>query len=257
MIDSGASADAAWLHEILHTGNPGDAAFYARACKGAASVLELGSGTGRVLVRLARGAGRVTGLEIDPGMLERARQRLARERVANAALVLGDMTTFALGERFERIAIPYNGLLCLLDDASVASCLRACFEHLAPGGSLFFDVYQPPRIGPAEAEAIATARDAPRLLASLEVDGARVEVFERDIWDPPAQRVDAIYRYDIRRGKTFLRAEQTIAQRYLYREQIEAHLRAAGFAAVQIWGGFGGEKLTARSDAMIVRAQAG
>ena len=42
------------LYALTHRGNPGDTEFYARRCAGAGSVLELGTGYGRLLPALPR-----------------------------------------------------------------------------------------------------------------------------------------------------------------------------------------------------------
>jgi SAM-dependent methyltransferase len=52
------------LYALVHRGNAGDVDFYVRACAGAARVLELGCGTGRVLRAVAEVAGHVTGLDL-------------------------------------------------------------------------------------------------------------------------------------------------------------------------------------------------
>ncbi|MEZ4265484.1 MAG: class I SAM-dependent methyltransferase [Myxococcota bacterium] len=65
-------AARARVYDLLHRGTPGDIAFYRHVCAGAASVLELGCGSGRVLVELARAGLTMTGLDHDPAKLARA-----------------------------------------------------------------------------------------------------------------------------------------------------------------------------------------
>ena len=60
---------SAELYALTHRGNRGDLEFYRRTCRGARSVLELGSGYGRVLTVLANAERRVVGLERDPQFL--------------------------------------------------------------------------------------------------------------------------------------------------------------------------------------------
>ncbi|RMF73909.1 MAG: class I SAM-dependent methyltransferase [Acidobacteria bacterium] len=233
----------AWLHAVLHTGNPGDVAFYRRVCAGARRVLEIGCGGGRVLLALARAGHEVTGVELHRGLLARLRRALRDEEPAVRArvrLVAGDAARIDLDERFERVLAPYNMLYCLLDDDALHAVLRRAERHLAPGGRFVFDVYCPARIDPGEAARLEGLAGEPHHVVSFEADGAFVDVFESDTWDPRRQRIDATYHYAIRRGDRVERAVQTIPQRYLYPEQLERALEAAGLVLVERHGDFDG-----------------
>ena len=74
-------------------------------------LLELGCGTGRVLLPLAEAGNRVCGLDLSPHMLARCREKLARAPAAvqqRVRLLPGDMTAFHLGEKFALIIIPFR-----------------------------------------------------------------------------------------------------------------------------------------------------
>lgn len=247
----------AWLYTLLHTGNAGDTAFYRAACDGASRVLELGSGAGRILVEVARAGAHVTGVELHAGMARRAAARLAAEGVSGARLIQADMSRVELGEHFDRVLIPYNGLLCLVTADDQRACLARCARHLDARGALYFDVYRPPKVGAAEIPAIRASGDKERHLVSIEEGGARIDVFERDVWDPPSQRVDAIYEFVIAERGRVRRVSQTIPQRYLYLEEIDALLDDAGLRRDGTWGGFEGEPLVRGSEHIVVRAVLG
>src|SRR5712692_7287671 len=66
-------------------------------------ILELGCGTGRVLLELAKAGHQITGLDLSRRMLARCREKLAAlpaETQNRVSLVQGDMTSFDLGEKF-------------------------------------------------------------------------------------------------------------------------------------------------------------
>jgi SAM-dependent methyltransferase len=112
-----------------------------------ARVLVLGCGPGRECLALARLGCAVTGLDREPGMLERARAFAARERLA-IRFVAGEAAGFALpGERFERVAV-FSGLYnMLLPSAARIELLRAARTHLDDGGEVwltFLSDYVPP-----------------------------------------------------------------------------------------------------------------
>jgi len=63
------------------------------------TVVELGAGTGRNLLELAKvvgSTGRVVGVDLSPRMLEQARRKIDREGLTNVELVEADMSTFAV-----------------------------------------------------------------------------------------------------------------------------------------------------------------
>lgn len=101
---------------------------------GAASLLELGCGTGSILARLPS-VGSLTGLDRSPEMLA-----VAAAKVPGARLVAGDMAEFALGERYDVIICVFDSLNHLLTFDRWRSMFGAVHRHLADGGLFVFDV---------------------------------------------------------------------------------------------------------------------
>ncbi|HEY6624583.1 MAG TPA: class I SAM-dependent methyltransferase [Acidimicrobiales bacterium] len=101
---------------------------------GAASLLELGCGTGSVLARLFSLA-EVTGLDRSPAMLA-----VAAEKVSRARLLEGDMREFSLGERFDVVICVFDSLNHLLFFGDWESMFDAVHRHLVEGGLFIFDV---------------------------------------------------------------------------------------------------------------------
>src|SRR5690606_34936599 len=106
-------------------------------------ILELGCGTGRLLIPLARAGRQVTGIDRSPAMLRLARERAQGEPHAvrrRIKLLCADMADFSLGEpRYKLALISYNTFLHLDATRAMAAC-RNIGRHLAPGGHLFIDV---------------------------------------------------------------------------------------------------------------------
>ncbi|HLE57519.1 MAG TPA: class I SAM-dependent methyltransferase [Rhodothermia bacterium] len=124
-----------------------DVDFYveeARSTEG--KVLELGCGTGRILIPVARMGREVTGVDSSPRMLAQCRARLAEEPSEvrdNATLVGGDMRALDLGSRFSLIMIPFRPFQHLIAVSDQIATLQAIHRHLEPGGRLVFDVFNP------------------------------------------------------------------------------------------------------------------
>jgi SAM-dependent methyltransferase len=101
----------------------------------AVTLLDLACGTGSMTALLA-GAYRVSGLDISPGMLAVARQRLP----GRTPLYQADMTSFSLGVRFDVIVCAYQGINHLLSLRAWQSTFDCAYEHLNDGGLFVFDI---------------------------------------------------------------------------------------------------------------------
>jgi SAM-dependent methyltransferase len=128
--------DAVIWHDVECGAFEADLALWAELAEASpGAMLELGCGSGRVALHLARHGHRVTAIDNDPALVEALSDRAAQEGLEVAART-ADATGFKLEESFPLIVAPMQ-LIQLLDGAGArASCLRACASHMAPGGRL-------------------------------------------------------------------------------------------------------------------------
>ena len=241
------------LYALTHRGNPGDIAFYGRVCRGAKSVLELGSGSGRLLTALAGTKRRVVGLELDPELLALARRNLRALPVAKRKLVRvakADMRNFALPQRFDRVLLPYNALYCLLGKRDALTCFRAARRALEPGGALALDAWN---ADPFHRNPERTGADDPEPIVTLRHAGRTWDVFERSRVRRAQQRLDVNYTYLPREGGNAY--EIPIAQRYFLAGEISDLLERAGFVVEARYGDFSGGRFNARSSQLVVIAR--
>src|SRR5689334_17940916 len=98
-------------HVVPYRSRP-DVAFFVEAAKEAGSpVLEVGCGTGRILIPTARAGINIVGLDLSPHMLAVCRERLKVEPEpvqSRVRLIQGDMRAFDLGETFTLVTIPFR-----------------------------------------------------------------------------------------------------------------------------------------------------
>jgi SAM-dependent methyltransferase len=125
----------------------GDVKFYVDfAIDCAGPVLELGCGTGRILIPTARAGVLITGLDKSNEMLKICRKKLENEPpevIDRVKLVCGDIRNFDLGSKFSLATItfgPFNNLVSVEEQISCLNCIR---RHLRNNGALLFDVYYP------------------------------------------------------------------------------------------------------------------
>jgi ubiquinone/menaquinone biosynthesis C-methylase UbiE len=125
----------------LEYGDETGVAFYAAlAGEAGGPVLELACGTGRVSIPLARQGFEVTGLDITPGMLDRARDKSAGLPVR---WIEGDARAFQLGARFRLIYMTGNAFQAFLEWADQEAMLARVHEHLHPDGLFAFETRNP------------------------------------------------------------------------------------------------------------------
>lgn len=99
-------------------------------------MLELGCGTGRVLLPCLKAVGAAVGVDLSPAMLAAARARIADEDLGpgSVEVVEGDLRTVRLGRRFPLVIMAGQPLFHLRTDADWEAALATVREHLAPGG---------------------------------------------------------------------------------------------------------------------------
>src|SRR5258705_10996435 len=137
------------LYDLDLVDDPGDLDLYlALASRTDGTILELAAGTGRLAVPLAAAGHRVTAVDIDAAMLERASRRARDEGPAvvdRLRLVEADLLHLRPdGEPAHRLAfIGLNSLFLLGDRDAQIEAFRSLARHLAPGGLAVADVWLP------------------------------------------------------------------------------------------------------------------
>jgi SAM-dependent methyltransferase len=221
----------------------GDTRFYCECARRfGGDVLELGVGTARVAIALAKAGYTVTGLDLSPAMLERAGQKLTglppgvAERVT---LVHGDMSAFDLGRTFPLILVPFRAFQHLLEPDAQRRALACMRRHLAPGGHLVIDLFDP-RLefcipGAPPLDAAREVRDP--------VSGQRIRrtIVARDN-DPLRQLICERLRLEvIDEAERVVATEETSwALRWTLRQEMAWLLELCGFRPVEEYSDFHG-----------------
>ena len=122
------------LYHAHHSRQMEDLPFWLNlAARQESPVLELGCGTGRVLVPLARAGYTVIGIDHDPGMLRYLKSKFQPVSGSGPLLILADISKFSLGRQFPLVIVPCN-TLSTLGHTSRKDCLSCVRRHLQPGG---------------------------------------------------------------------------------------------------------------------------
>jgi SAM-dependent methyltransferase len=205
-------------------------AFYRDVARQAAGpVLELGCGTGRLTVPLARDGHPLVGLDASPAMLDAAR---AKARAAKLAIefVLGDMRNFNLCGRFGLIIVSCNSLAHLLENDALRACFRCIARHLAPNGRLAFDIVNPNVTALARADSeIVRLDQGPNPSSAIAVE-------EQAVYEPVLQVREAIWRVCDHAGATTELAPLRLRQ--IFPQELPLLLESAGLELLARYGSF-------------------
>ncbi|MDX1615633.1 MAG: class I SAM-dependent methyltransferase [Candidatus Promineifilaceae bacterium] len=209
-----------------------DVEFFVEATKAAnGPVLEVGCGTGRVLIPTARAGVDVVGLDMSAAMLAQCRARLqqeSNETRARVQLIRADMRDFELDRSFNLVTLPFRPFQHLTTVEEQLGCLAAIRRHLVTGGRIILDVFNPWLEKLVEDNLGQEYGQEPEFTAP---DGRRVirrhKVVARDLFN---QVIHGELIYDVTHPDG---REQRLVQpyrlRYLFRFEAEHLLVRSGF----------------------------
>ncbi|WP_343801673.1 class I SAM-dependent methyltransferase [Bacillus carboniphilus] len=106
------------------------------------SLLDVGCGTGELVIRLKKHGFLVMGVDLSETMLAIARQKAEIEGL-KIPLFHQDMTSLQVEEPVDIITIFCDSLNYLLSKEDVINTFKACYESLNTGGMILIDVHSP------------------------------------------------------------------------------------------------------------------
>jgi SAM-dependent methyltransferase len=116
---------------------------------GSGRALELGIGTGRLALPLAKRGVPVHGIELSKAMAARLRGKPGGEDIE---VTIGDFATTTVDGVFSLAYLVYNTIMNLTTQAAQVACFRNVAAHLEPGGCFVIEVEVPDlqRLPPGE-----------------------------------------------------------------------------------------------------------
>ena len=212
-----------------------DVGFYVDDAKAAGGrVLEVGCGTGRILLPIARAGCTITGIDGSKQMLERCRVNLAAEPAgvqSRIQLAQHDMRDFSLAERFALIIAPFRVVQHLTTIDDQLQFLATVARHLAPQGRVVFDVFNP------RFDILVGANGVEREDTSEQrlPDGRtfrRTYRIARVRWIDQVSEAELVYYVD---GKRYV---QAFEMRWYLAAELRHLLARAGFRVREMYGDF-------------------
>lgn len=214
-------------------GSKDDIAFYRElAIQHGGRALELGVGTGRVVIELAKANVAVWGIDNSKYMLAVARQKLRRESIAvrrRVRLKLGDMRSFRFREHFPFVYIASSTFEHCVTTEDQRKCLTSTYEALEKGGILAFDISQPGKNAGSswwiDRKEVGKGEEVVRT------------VFSRP--DPKTNVVSVNLFFDVcRKGVLQKRFYEYGEAKLSSKEEVEQLLESVGFKIHEVYGDF-------------------
>ena len=236
----------------------GDVRFYvAEAARERGPVLELGCGTGRVLLPMARAGATVVGLDGSRQMLARCREKLEGESGttrARATLRQGDVRDFDAGATFRLVVAPFRVLQHLVAIEDQLRCLEAVARHLAPGGRFIFDVFNP-HFASLTADRSREQEDTPEQVLADGRSLRRTVKIPRVRWTEQVSETELIYYLSERPAAPPTRHVQAFEMRWYVRAELIHLLARSGLRVQAIYGDFDRSPLADGSPEQVVCAE--
>lgn len=231
-----------------------DIAFWSTFARGArqagAPILELGCGTGRVAIPVAKSGATVIGIDRSESMLARGRQRVKRARVqSNVKLIRGDIRHLPFPDRsFPLVMAPYGILQSLLDERVLKATLTEVSRVLTRNGTFGLElVADLPAWEEYSRHTSLRGKRGPKgksivLIESVKQDRRKhITRFEQEFIEG--------------RGKTASRKKFTLAFRTLSVPQMVQRLEKAGLEVSALLGDYQGGPWDLRADVWIILAR--
>jgi len=201
------------------------------ALAGDGSALELGIGTGRIALPLARRGVRVHGIDLSEQMVARLR---GKPGGTDIPVAMGDFATTRVEGRFALVYLVYNTILNLTTQDEQVACFENAARHLDSGGCFVIEVSVPElqRLPPGE-----TVRP-------FDVSPAHLGFDEYDV----ARQGLVSHHYSLLDGELEV---VSMPFRYAWPAELDLMARIAGMSLRERWSGWKREPFTGESRAHV------
>lgn len=229
---------------------PQDARFYLDLIgKPPKNILDIGCGTGRVAIPLAKAGHHVTGIDVSAAMLNIAKRKIAElpaDIQSRIKLVNTDWHDYNLNETFDAAVCPFTSFQRNLTIQEQDTWLQCVHKHLKPGiGKVIIDLFFPRLSRLADREELRHSN------REFVIDGKQWIEHETVTRYPATQTFDVCLDYEPV-DKTQPRIEHKFSLTWFMPREVERMLAANGFEDISILDGYSGELVHDDSNRMVV-----
>ena len=207
-------------------------------------ILELGCGTGRVSIELAKAGFSVTGLDLSEKMLEIYKDKvstLQNDEQNRINIINGNMASFKIDTKFSLIIAPFRAFQSLTQENDIQNCLNCIKNHLDIDGIFIINVFRPNKVldeSWCSGENIQWERDDPK---------TGFHVIKKDVREKINIKNQIIYPRFIfeiadKEGK-INKIYEDLELKYYYYEQLKTILEENGFTITEEYGWYDKSKI--------------
>jgi ubiquinone/menaquinone biosynthesis C-methylase UbiE len=214
-------------------------------------ILELGCGTGRVTIPVARTGARIVGIDRSSEMLGHALKRARRAGSRGGPTFLrGDIRflPFGTSARFDLVMAPYGILQSLVRESDVKATLASVARVLAPGGIFGVDLVP-------DLPVWKEYRHKVRFRGLRRGGTSRITLVESVRQDRAKKLTLFDQEYIEQRGRERTTRRFTLVFRTLTVPQMSKRLEKAGFQIKAVLGDYSGEPWDPRADVWLILAE--
>ena len=231
-----------------------DLALYSRlASRHKGDILDVGCGTGRVLLHLAQESHRVFGIDNDPRMLARLEGKLQRRPHLRelVSYVQADVLRYEYERRFSLVLLTYNALMHFREQERQISLLQRLRSWICDGGALLIDL---PNAGPAFASEDSDSLTLERTFLDDET-GHMIMLQSVSVLDRATQELHIDWIYDEIDGNGAVKRHLAPHQlHYFFLPELRLLLERCGFTIDRVCGDTEDGPYLTDSERMIVYA---
>jgi len=214
--------------------------FVNAAIESGGPVLEVGCGTGRILIPTARAGISITGLDLSDHMLDVCQADLKeepREVQERVDLVQGDMRDFVLDQKFALITTPFRPFQHLITTADQIKCLENIHHHLQPNGTFILDIFNPSLAGITAGNLGQEIGAEPEFTTPEGIKVCRFNKTNQRDHHKQVLDVELIYYLTYPDGREE-RVVHAFLMRYLFRYEAEHLLARCGFEVMDVFADY-------------------
>lgn len=242
-------------YDLIHRGLSEDINYIIKlAARLEQPILELGCGTGRILLPLAKTGHVVVGVDSSQAMLALMTEKIQGEEPSvqeRLELHHLDMSNFRLNQRFGLIILPHNTVMHL-DRSQLRQTLQNVRKHLLPGGCLFIDLDNPAEVADPIDDGLLvlerTVYDEEKGTILLQLSSSQVDT-RRQI-----REVTWIFDENPAVGTGVTRTVVNVTFHYYMAHELDLLLNDAGLKIQATYGTYGQEPYNEQSPLLLIEA---
>jgi len=229
--------------------------FYKRRLKERPGLaLEVGCGTGRVLLPFLKDGFPMEGVDSSSEMLAICRQK-AINMGLEPVLYEQYMQELVLQKKYCTILIPLGSFILIGHHSEAVEALRRFHDCLSNGGQLVFSTPAPSSEIYSDSSNEAGTWSEPATV-TRDADGAIFTLQSKGSSDSLEQVHRSLQRYEMRRAGKLIRAEEHMSvTRWYGMYELRLMLELAGFRGFKVYGDHTDEEATARSSSRVYWAE--